>query len=478
MSKTYRKKRKPNNRELRIVCLIFVAIFVAMGLNLAYFIQEDSTSFIYNSYNPRFTTYTENVIRGDILSADGTVLAATVTENDEEYRYYPYNEIFSHAIGYVDEGLSGLEAQYSFDLLKTHDSANNQLKNDLAKAKSKGDSLYTTLDFNTQVAAYNGLGNYKGAVIAMDPDTGEIIAMVSKPDFDPNTIADYWDEITAEDSDSSVLLNRAIQGLYPPGSTFKIVTTLSYMRDNEDYEDFSYDCSGQLELNDFTIHCSSNKSHGQEDLKTAFANSCNCAFARVGLDSNIYVFNETANKLYFNTELPTMLRDVKQSTCELTSTDSDSLIAQTAIGQGNTQVTPLHMCMLASAIANDGEMMEPYLVDRIESSEGYVVSKTSQKSAGSIMTEAEAEKLQEYMSAVITDGTADDVDFGDLTVYGKTGTAEFSSNKDEAHSWFVGYATNSWGKKLAVAVIMEGAGYGSKYATPLAASVFEAYFVY
>ena len=132
--------------------------------------------------------------------------------------------------------------------------------------------------------------------------------------------------------------------------------------------------------------------------------------------------------------------------------------------------------MLVSAIANEGELMEPYMVDKIVSADGEIVSQTKPKAYGTIMSDTEVSLLNEYMEAVVMDGTADSVDFGDLNVYGKTGTAEYTSNKSITHSWFVGYAVDAKGDKLAVAVIMEGAGYGSKYAAPLAAKVFNAYF--
>lgn len=410
------------------------------------------------------------------MTSDGKIIAATNTSDGNEKRVYPYSEMFSHAVGYVDEGMASLEAQYSFDLLKSHVNLSDQIENELSGSKNLGDNLYTTLDFDTQKAAYDGLGSYKGAVIAIEPDTGKVIAMVSKPDFDPNTLADYWDFITADDNDSSILLNRATQGKYPPGSTFKIVTTLAYLRDNDMNEDFDFLCKGTFDVGEDTIHCSSNEKHGNEDLEEAFYNSCNSAYASIGVDLDRKVFKNTAESLLFNTDLPTMLGSSRNSRFKLTSASEDILAAQTAIGQGETSVSPLHMCMLASSIANDGKLMEPYIADKIVSADNFLVSQTEPVEYAQIMTKDEAALLKKYMRAVVTDGTADGVDFGDLKVYGKTGSAEYSSDKDSTHSWFIGFAENSKGKQLAVAVIMEGAGYGSKYAAPLAADVFDAYF--
>ncbi len=469
--------KKRVRKEIYIVAVFFIFLFAAMAGYYVRYVAVDSQDFIYNEYNSRFSVFSDDIVRGDIVSADGTIIATTSHDSDgNEIRVYPDERLFCHAVGYVDKGMAGLEASYSFDLLKTHINMEDQINNSLNGQKSQGDSLVTTLDYDTQKAAYEGMGLYDGAVIAIEPTTGKVVCMVSKPDYDPNTIATYWDDITSEDSDSSVLLNRATQGAYPPGSTFKIITTLAYLRDNDGSTDFSFNCTGSYEIGETTIHCSSNEKHGQEDLQDAFSNSCNSAYASIGVNLDRDTFTQTAEDLLFNASLPTMLESTKAPRFYVDSSSGDALVGQTAIGQGDTTVSPLYMCMLVSAIANDGELMEPYIADQIVSDDGYLVSETSPVSYGQIMDENEVKTLNQYMEAVVMDGTADSVDFGDLTVYGKTGTAEYTSDKDETHSWFVGYAVDDDGNELAIAVIMEGAGYGSKYAAPLAADVFDAYF--
>ena len=468
--------KKTIRKEIYVIALLFAIIFIAMIVYLARFVQVGSRDFIYNSYNSRFSVFADDVTRGSIYTADGHIIAKTSTDSDNnEYRLYPDERLFCHAVGYVDKGMAGLEADYSFDLLKSHISLSDQINNNITGQKSPGDSLYTTFDYETQKAAFEGLGMFEGAVIAIEPDTGKVIAMVSKPDYDPNTIATYWDDITDESKNNSALLNRATSGAYPPGSTFKIVTTIAYLRDNAGDDSFSYNCKGKIDVEDYTIHCSSNKAHGSEDLLKAFSNSCNSAYAYIGINLDEEVFLNTADTLLFNKDLPTSLNNVKKSSFSIEN-EKESVVAQTAIGQGQTTVSPLHMCMLVSAIANDGELMEPYMADKLVSVEGDIVIESKPESYGKIMSEDEVALLNEYMEAVVMDGTADSVDFGELNVYGKTGTAEYTTNKSITHSWFVGYAKNEDGDKLAVAVIMEGAGYGSKYAAPLAAKVFNAYF--
>ena len=471
-----KNSKKVIRKEIYVIAIMFAAVFVSMIVYLSYYVKEGAKDFIYNSYNSRFSAFSDDVTRGSIYTEDGHVIAKTsYDENKQEIRVYPDERLFCHAVGYVDKGMAGLEASYSFDLLKSHIALSDQINNNLSGKKSPGDDLYTTFDYDTQKAAYEGLGMFDGAVIAIEPTTGKIVAMVSKPDYDPNTIATYWDDITDETKQNSVLLNRATQGAYPPGSTFKIVTTIAYLRANDGNSDFSYNCSGSLKVGDFTIHCSSNKAHGSEDLLKAFSNSCNSAYAYMGINMDKDEFTDTANDLLFNDTLPTQLDSTKNSVFTLENSE-DKLVGQTAIGQGNTTVSPLHMCMLVSAIANDGVLMEPYYADKLVSAEGDIVDETEPESYGEIMSDSEVELLNEYMEAVVMDGTADSVDFGDLTVYGKTGTAEYTTNKSITHSWFVGYAVDDNGEELAIAVIMEGAGYGSKYAAPLAAKVFNAYF--
>lgn len=463
-------------REIYVSAALISLLFIALAVYLFRFEYSGAKDFIYNNYNSRFSVFSDDIIRGSILTSDDTIIATTQESDGKQIRYYPYKGMFAHAIGYTAQGMAGLEAQYSFDLLKSHTSFADQINNDLTGAKTHGDNLYTTLDYDTQEAAYEGFGMFDGALIAIEPDTGKVIAMVSKPSFDPNNLAENWEKLTAEDSGSSVLVNRATQGAYPPGSTFKIVSTVAYLRANSGSTDFSYNCKGSFKLDDQSIHCSSNEVHGKEDLKSAFYNSCNSAFATIGSEIDKSVFCDTAESLLFNTSLPTQLSNTKKSRFTITDESEDFDAAQTAIGQGDTTVSPLHMAMLVSAIANDGQLMEPYIVDRLESADGDIVTENQPLSYGQIFSTEEVSILQEYMRAVVEEGTAKKVDFGDLTVYGKTGTAEYNSNKDNTHSWFVGYAENAQGKKLAIAVIMEGAGYGSKHAAPLAADVFNAYF--
>ena len=215
---------------------------------LVYFQIFRSESVISDSHNPRLNIYEERVIRGDILSGDGVVLSTSnLNEDGSQTREYPYGRMFAHAVGYVNNGKGGIESSSNFQLLRSHSFFLTQLVNDLTDQKSQGDSVVTTLNYEVQEAAYEALGNDDGAVVVLEADTGKVLAMVSKPDYDPNTLAEDWETIVNDDS-SSVLLNRASSGLYPPGSTFKIFTALEYIHENPDYESYRFDCEGELSV--------------------------------------------------------------------------------------------------------------------------------------------------------------------------------------------------------------------------------------
>ena len=206
---------------------LFLAVFLSMMIYFVYFQVCKSESFINSPYNSLQDLFSDHVIRGDIASADGKVLATTkVSADGTQTRSYPQGRMFAHAVGYAVNGKAGLENQENFSLLRSHEFFLKRIADDISDKKAQGDTVVTTLDAQIQQVAYKSLGNYQGAVIVMEPDTGKIIAMVSKPDYDPNTVKKDWSSLTAEGS--TVLYNRATQGKYAPGSVFKILTTLEY----------------------------------------------------------------------------------------------------------------------------------------------------------------------------------------------------------------------------------------------------------
>ena len=456
--------KKERNTEYNVVTYLFLFIFLAMIGYFVYFLAAQSESFINNEYNGLQTLFEKDVVKGEIITSDGYVIAETVTDEEgNEYRNYPYGNMFAHVTGYSSNVRTGLEKQLNFTLLRSHGFFIEQLAMDFSNEKKLGDNVISTIRYDLQETAYKALGNYDGAVIAMDPSTGEILAMVSKPTYNPNTIDKDWDSL----QEGSALYNRATQGQYTPGSIFKMMTLLAYMESNPDmYQDYSYECTGEITLNNKTIHCASNKKHGTVDLKTSFAKSCNTSFANMMQYVDENVFEELCDSMLFNQNLPIAFES-SVSSFAISEDDENALKMDTAIGQGKTLVSPLHIAMLVSAVCNDGVVMRPYLVEEVINYKGITVKETKSQEYQTIFDETQLSFLKDFMRETVEDGTASRLKKDAYTAYGKTGTAQTSSDLDETNAWFVGFAEHE-GKENAIAVVVEDSGSGSSYAVPVA----------
>ena len=324
------------------------------------------------------------------------------------------------------------------------------------------------------MAAYEAMDGRKGAVVVLETSTGKILAMVSNPAYDPNRIVEQWEDLIAETNKEANLLNRATQGLYPPGSTFKLITLLEFMRQYPDtWLDFTYECQGINEEDGYTLRCYGGNAHGHVSVEEALVTSCNGAFAAMGqlLDPQQWI--GTCHELLLDEKLPISLAG-KSSRFGLTTDMTSWAVAQTAIGQGKTLITPMLSVMITAAIANDGVMMQPYIMDRVVSADR-LVEQWDPVVYGTVMTQNESESLRQMMAAVIRDGSASSLRSETYTAYGKTGTAEYITDSDSTHAWFTGFAEGHK-STIAVSVILEGAGTGSQQAAPVAAAIFEEYF--
>lgn len=470
-----KKMKKKRNRQIMTVTWFFVGLFfVMMGYTCHYAVTHRQT-LMNNSYNSRQEILIAQNSRGTIYAAGGQVLAETAEDEDgKEVRVYPYANMFSHAVGYATNGKYGIEAQANYYLINSNTRLSEKVASDVAGKKYPGDSVITTLDVDLQQIAYDSLGMYKGAVIVSEPSTGRILAMVSKPDFDPNEIETIWDELL-DDEESGVLLNRVTQGLYPPGSTFKIVTALEYIRENKDsYNQFRFHCNGSFSHGENRISCYHGTVHGSEDFSKAFAKSCNSAFASIGLSLDREKFGSTLNELLFNSELKVDFA-YNQSKLVIDADTSDADVMQASIGQGTTQITPLQLNMVTSAIANEGMLMKPYLLERVETSEKTVVKQFSPSSYKRLMSEEESQILTELMEEVVKSGTGTKLSGLSYTAAGKTGSAEYNQVKTDSHAWFTGFAPVE-DPQVCVTIIIEGAGSGGDYAVPIAKRILDACF--
>lgn len=462
------------NRHILVLTYVITGLFLGLAAYYCYFLTVKSDTVINNSYNARLDSFADRVVRGEIKSSDGQVLARTDVDGEgKETRIYPFDSLFAHVVGYSSNGKTGLESLSNFYLLSSHVNLVEQVVNELSAVKNRGDDVITTLDADLQKAAYDALGRNNGAVVAIEPDTGKILAMVSKPDYNPNTLNADWESLVSESNTTGQLLNRATQGLYPPGSTFKIVTALEYMRENpSSYKSYTFDCDGIYENGDYAIKCYHETAHGHQDLVQAFANSCNGAFASLGLLLDLNGLKNTAGQLLFNEDLTLPIAYGKSSYIMESGADTWQIL-QTSIGQGQTQITPIHNAMIAAAIANGGVLMKPYLMDHVENVGGDVIKKFMPQAYGPLMTSGEAANLAELMEAVVTEGTGSALKTDAYQAAGKTGSAEFDKNK-ETHAWFVGYAPAD-DPKIAVSVIVEEGGSGGHTAAPIARNLFDTY---
>lgn len=467
-------ENRKNNKSIIVSTLIFVITFIAMAGYLIYFNLTQAESIINNSYNKRQGVLSRRTIRGSILSDDKTKLAVTNVDDDgNETRYYPYSGLFSHTIGYLNNGGYGLESLYGYYMLHSNQNFFEQIGNDLSGNRNTGDNVVTTFNVGLQKACYDALGSNRGAVIVMEPSTGKILAMVSKPDFDPNTLAANWSQITGEGSDS-VLVNRATQGLYPPGSTFKLITMLEYLREHKnDYGQYHYICDGTYELGNNTINCVRTTAHGDVDLFSSLAVSCNCSFINIGLSLDLDRYKKTAEKMLFNKELPTNL-EYNKSRFVLNGESSEWDIAQTSFGQGKTVITPFHLALITCTIANNGTLMEPYLVSSVESTNGMTVKKFKEEKYDTLITEKEASLLKKGMEQVVKDSFSWLFGGVEYTLAAKSGSAQYGTEGYE-HSLYASFSPAD-NPEIAVVAVVEGGPQRNTTAAEVTKQIYDYYY--
>ena len=306
-------------------------------------------------------------------------------------------------------------------------------------------------------------------MVAINPKTGEILAMVSKPSYDPNKLKEEWKDIS-EDSNSP-LLNRAVSGLYPPGSTFKTITAISALENIEGIQAKQFKDEGKLVYNE-TESLSNYKGEklGEIDLKEAFVHSSNVVFGGLGIDLGNKNLKNTAEKFYFNRDIPTDGIVIDNSMFPELKKSEVGDMAQSAIGQSSVLSTPMEMALVASTIANDGIMMKPMLVKEILSTNGRVVKTINPEQIGEIISKENSSIIKDYMRDVVKRGTGESAAVSGIEVCGKTGTADHDDKPDveeKPHSWFIGFAPYN-DPQIAFAVIVEEGGTGGGKAASIA----------
>ena len=458
-----KEKVEKENKRIITVLVALCALLISLVLYISYFQIFKAETIKQNSNNKRSWINEENVLRGSIVDRNGEVLSYSKKEDDKNIRYYPYGNLYSHVIGYSyrQYGKSGIEKEYNDELLDiTENNPLDEFKN-LVLPKSVGNDLKLTIDHKMQEKSRSLLEGKKGSIVVMNPSTGEIYSMVSLPDFDSSNLDAEWTGII--DSKDSPLLNRSVQGLYAPGSIFKVITTIAILE--TDGIDRNYLCDGTATVDGYTTNDYGNSSHGDIDLNGAFRNSCNPYFVEKSLLVGKEKVGEVAEKFMFNKKIPFDL-DVKTSKFDYKSDIKKTKFVASAIGQGDVLVTPLNMAMMASAIANDGEMVKPILVKEVINKNGRTIRTNTKEILSSAVNDSIAQEVKAMMREVVASGTGKNASIKNVKVSGKTGTAENASGKD--HSWFIGFAPHD-NPKLAVAVVLEEDGStGGAGAAPIA----------
>ena len=479
------------NRELKrvsaLVLVLFASLFVASSIIQVF--QTDNLDSDARNQRARADQY--SIQRGSILTADGKAIVTSPKSGDTYQfdRKYADGKLYAAVTGYYNPigSPTGIEGALNAQLAGTSsDQVLDRLQNIVTGQDPKGASVQLTIEPKIQKVAYDALGSQRGAVVAIDPKTGKILAMVSKPSYDPNTIADHSTGVAAYDALTAKavnpLVNQAIAGdLNPPGSTFKLITASAALESGKYTPDstFSNPPAYTLPGTTTTIHnadgeyCGSSK---KASIATAVKLSCNIPIAQLGAKLGSTLLRDQAEKFGFDKPLSI---PVKVTPSVYPAGDLDSAqTAQTAFGQYEDRATPMQMAMVDATIGNGGVEMKPNLVEKVVSPSLETIQPFTATSLGDPVSEKTASEVKAMMVASVASGAATNARIDGVTVAGKTGTAQ-NGTAQPYTLWFTGFAPAD-DPKVAVAVVIENggglgqSGYGNLVAAPIAKQVMEA----
>lgn len=476
-------------RQINRVTAVIIFLLLALIINISYIQVFNAKHLREQPGNQRIILTEYSRERGPILLGSQSIVESTPTLDSLKYlRTYPDKTIFAPITGFysVLYGATGIESEAN-DILAGNDSRFfvDRLQQLFANREPKGGAVRLTIDPAAQSAAMKALNGRTGAVVAIDPTTGAILAMASSPSFDPNLLSSHdaaeiqknYEELNADPEQP--MLNRALAMTLPPGSTFKLVTAAAAL------ESGLYNATSQLpgpaEINlpgtDVQLGNWNKKSCGTDDVLTlaqALEISCNTAFAWLGMELGATAISDQAKKFGFESQF-----DVPMSGAisRFPVDPNQPQTAMSAIGQFDVRASALQMALVAAGIANDGVVMKPYLVSQLLGPDLTVLQNTSPVAFGRAMKSENAKILRDMMVGVVQNGTASKARISGIAVGGKTGTAE-NVPGEPAHAWFVGLAPSE-GAKIAVAVVLQNGGgaaevSGNALAAPIAAAVMRA----
>lgn len=476
-------------KSVRHIMTIFLFCFIALISYIAYFQIFKGPNIANDPGNIRLWAKRNEVLRGTIYDRNGIELAISERiDETSQKRTYLYDDLFAHPLGYIDQtyGLSGLEENYDEvlrssntlttslrSLLKNMDFSTfiDSLKSDEDKI---GNGVMTTLDIELQKVAYNALGSNKGAVVALNPKTGEILAMVSNPSFNPNDIAAEIEKANAGSEEDTPLLNRAIDGIYPPGSVFKTVTLSSALENIPDIATREFDDEGKITFDDGTeLNNFAYEVHGIIDLRRAYRVSSNVVFGTLALELGNEKLRSTSESFGFNSVIEGEGLTISKSTFPTLKDYEAGNIAQSGIGQGSVLSTPIQMALVAAVVGNDGILMTPKLVNTIIDKNGNIVRNIENDEIRRAIPSDVAATVRDYMKYLIDNNIYRWPAFEGTNAGGKTGTADYNlpdGNEAVPHGWFISVAPMD-DPQVAVAVIVENGESGAGSAATIASLV-------
>ena len=481
------------NGQVRKVAAVILVAFLLLLAAPFYWQVVAAERLANDPRNTRVLIKEYAIERGPIVLADRTPVAESVRSRDrndplEYVRHYPDGPRYGMITGFYSLvfGRTLVEQEFNSYLLGRAPEQFAQNVTDLLTARSSpGGTLVLTLDRATQAAAQDALGNRKGAVVALDPRTGAVLAMTTFPRYDPNDLSSHdperirrnWDRLVKDEDDP--LLNRAAGALYPPGSTFKVVTAAAALENGVSMSDElpSPDVLNVPQTSaDIRNFGGSSCGGGTLTLTEALEISCNTTFAGLGVKLGSEKLAAEAEKFGFNQPSPYQL---PAATSVIPEDQDVPATAQSAIGQRDVRTSPLQMATVAATIANGGRRMGPFVARQVVSDKGSVVKRFEGEDFGQVIPEQVAGDLRDMMLQVVEGGTGVAAQIPGLQVAGKTGTAQHAQGRNP-HAWFIGF-TGSGDRQIAVAVVVEEGGNlgseatGGRTAAPIARDVMAAY---
>ncbi|HEY5561873.1 MAG TPA: penicillin-binding transpeptidase domain-containing protein [Clostridiaceae bacterium] len=464
--------------SIKKVLVVFLFFFFAVITYITYFEIAVAPKIVNSTLNKRTWVKRNEVLRGTIY--DRNMVALTKSEKVDELtqkRQYTGNDVFAHVLGYVNikYGITGLEKKYDSELMADDTSILDIFNIDKNPTPKVGHNLITTLDSKLQSKAYELLGDNIGAIVALDPKTGEILALVSKPSYDPNNLEKIWTDLNK--NKNSPLINRATAGLYPPGSTFKIITALSALENIGGIQNRTFKDNGKLVFNSKeSLSNFGGEVLGNLSFRNAFIHSSNVVFGGLGEELGNTKLKTEAEKFYFNANIPSDGVTIENSMFPKLAKNEIGNIAQSAIGQSTVLATPMEMALVAATIANGGVMMEPYLVKEVTKSDGTKIKAIEGKPIGTIISPSNSSIMKDLMLGVVKEGTGTNANVPGIEICGKTGTADHKEGGGNLapHAWFVGFAPYA-SPTIALAIIVEDGGQGGIIAANIASGLIKEY---